>query len=586
MRALLAVLLLLGCAERAPTLKVGAKAFGEQEILAEMLVAVARNAGQRAKVERCVDTWACSAALRGGAVDLMVEYTGTGLNFLGARPEARSLADLRRISAPLKLRWLDPLGFDNSYALVVRKGAGSIADLAGRPALRVAAPAAYLRRPRDGLAALGARYGLSLAKPVIIEAPDARYAALGEGRVDVVIGYTTDPHIQALGLKVLADPLAFFPPYEGSVLLREEVAAAQPELLKALQTLSGRIDNASMRALNGQLALGRTPAEIARGFLAEQKLISPSKDPKKRRAQLVLAVAKGDALGEATRLAQVAARQAFPDRSLAVSTPKRPRHALATGAARLAVVGGERLFKRGQRAPDAAAVIVLGRRQVHLLRRGPGAPLAGRVGVGPRHSGAGIIGAAMLKAAGLRPAKRAAPGALLAALEAGRLDGVILLASAPDKAAAKALASGAKLVSLEDWLNARRATALPYLRPARIPPGAYPGAAQALDTLEAQVLLAAPRARVAAGSGRGPGAALPTGALPLTRVEIEALSRAAPVPEGPDPNLPTAWQDSPAGPAEAQESSFGEALANLLLGLFLAWLVWITIRPEEMEEAS
>ena len=224
----------------------------------------------------------------------MVDYSGTGLYFLGEPIAGRegSLDRVRGLYRPLRLRWLGPLGFDNSYCLLVPSdraaalGLEQIGDLADPSAfpggIRVACPPEYLRRPGDGLAALLEAYGLVLdGPPLVIADVVDRARAVQDGRADVVVGYRTDGVIFELGLRELDDRLGFFPPYEAAFVVREETLGRHPGLASILDRLEGRLDTATMRRLNDRVEVeGRRPAEVARAFLGERGLLpEESGDP-------------------------------------------------------------------------------------------------------------------------------------------------------------------------------------------------------------------------------------------------------------------------------------------------------------------
>lgn len=599
----LSALGLTACADRAAPLRIGAKSFAEQALLAEMVAALARRAGvEVAPIDTCGDTYACHRKLRDGEIDVMVEYTGTGLRFIGAVPGQDSLDDLQQLYAPLGLRWLKPIGFDNGYRVLVRadRPQRTIGDLAGVEGLRVVAPPEYVRRPGDGLGALVTRYGLRLgAKPLLIEPPSERYQALVDGRADAAIGYATDGAIAEMGLKVLADPAGFFPPYEGAVLVREDAADRHPGLVEALGALEGRIDTATMRDLNARVQLeGRDAGVVARGFLATHDLVDPA-PPGTDRPPVRIAVHPGDGLEAFVPRARRAVRAAFPDRPVSVVDDDAPIDRVAIGAARLTVIGAERFFRKSLRSLEkrtvrddrVEAVAALGTRMLHLVRRADDAaePFAGRVGVPPEDTGPGFVGSLVLRQRGEKPARRADAAALLSAVRAGDLDAALVLAKAGDPGLTKSLAAGGlALRPVQGWLTAERALVVPFLRPARVPPGTYAGQDAAVETLGAQVVLADAAPAPAIARGGGPAAALPSGGIPLTADQVDAVAKAAGVAEAPDPVLPSAWGARVATPAAAHSGAMRalHAVLNVLVVVFTVWLVLITLRPDEDEVAS
>ncbi|MET4104980.1 glycine betaine ABC transporter substrate-binding protein [Hymenobacter sp. UYP22] len=131
-----------------PTIRLGSKIFAEQYILLELYTALIRgytNLGVEAKTG-LGGTTICAEALRTGAIDMYPEYTGTGLlvvlqpsaavlDSLGPDPEKVLQYVRAQYRRRYQLEWLAPLGFNNTYALLMRRqqarqlGIASISDL-------------------------------------------------------------------------------------------------------------------------------------------------------------------------------------------------------------------------------------------------------------------------------------------------------------------------------------------------------------------------------------------------------------------------------------------------------------------------
>src|SRR5262249_5556796 len=109
MRWILSLLVLAaGCARGGDVVVVGAKNFTEQLILGELVAQTVEAAGLRA--DRRLDlggTYVCDHALRGGDIDVYVEYTGTALTAILKEPPGGSrdavLARVRAAYAPAGL---------------------------------------------------------------------------------------------------------------------------------------------------------------------------------------------------------------------------------------------------------------------------------------------------------------------------------------------------------------------------------------------------------------------------------------------------------------------------------------------------
>jgi osmoprotectant transport system substrate-binding protein len=254
---------------------VGSKNFTEQRVLGELLAQTIEAAGMPA--ERRLDlggTFVCDAALRGGQIDVYVEYTGTALTAVLKQPpltdSAEVLARVRAAYAPAGLVWTTPLGFDNTFALVVRPDAGvKTISAAVEPARGWTAAFGYEFQQRpDGFPALERVYGLRFRDVRTMDL-GLLYRALADRQVDLGVGSATDGLIDALGFVVLADDRHAFPPYEAVPVVRQAALDKFPGLRGALDSLGGRLSVETMRRLNQQVdGEHHSPAEVARQFLA------------------------------------------------------------------------------------------------------------------------------------------------------------------------------------------------------------------------------------------------------------------------------------------------------------------------------
>ena len=271
---------LTACSHR-DRIVVGAKNFTESDLLAELL---AQQIERRTAlpVERRLHlggTYVCHEAITSGKIDLYVEYTGTAYTEILKHPpiaDADSVyrADSLEYAKTLGLTWGRPLGFNNTFAITVRRrdaahyGLRRVSDLA-RVAPRWKAGFGYEFLERaDGFRGLASVYGLRFAAPPIAMDLGLTYRALAEGKVDVIAGNSTDGQIQALDLMVLEDDRRYFPPYEAAPVTRQATLARHEGLAAALDQLTGRISNAEMRRLNALADVEhRDIATVARDWL-------------------------------------------------------------------------------------------------------------------------------------------------------------------------------------------------------------------------------------------------------------------------------------------------------------------------------
>ena len=275
-RALVLSLVSFGCATLAcadePALKVGSKRFTESYILGEIVLQTALKQGPAEHKQGLGNTAVVLEALKAGAIDVYPEYLGTIDAEILKHPTPTDLATMQRELAPLGLGIAVPLGFVDGYALAMRGddakrlGIARISDLKAHPELVFGVSHEFLGR-RDGWPGLAARYGLPQT-PLGIDHGIA-YEALSAGRIALTDIYSTDAKIAELKLTVLDDDLGYFPRYDAVLLYRLDVAQRFPAAWKAIAALEGRIDAATMIAMNGDAELrGRSFADIAKNFLA------------------------------------------------------------------------------------------------------------------------------------------------------------------------------------------------------------------------------------------------------------------------------------------------------------------------------
>lgn len=283
--ALVALSLAGGATPARGAVVVGSKNFTEQVILGELVSAFLEARGFA--VDRRLNlggTSLCHEALRSGQLDLYVEYTGTALTDVLKRPVASDPAEvLRTVREGYRAMGLvvgPPLGFNNSFALVMRRseaerrGIRRISDLAPHAArLRVGLFGEFLER-EDGMPGLLKAYGFHLGvKPREMDL-GLLYQALARDQVDLAVGSATDGLIAALDLVVLEDDRRYFPPYDAVTVANAESLEAHPGLGEALEALAGRIREDAMRRMNLEVDRDhRAPAEVAREFLREAGLL-------------------------------------------------------------------------------------------------------------------------------------------------------------------------------------------------------------------------------------------------------------------------------------------------------------------------
>ncbi len=274
-----------------PTISIGGVGYTEQNIQIEMMALMLEDAGYEVEREPSIASEALlHQAHLSGDIDVSVQYTGSGLvGILGMDiPEATADATIAEQSYDIvktefedqfDMVWLDPLGFNNTYALLVTQetadelGVSTISELVEHaPDLTIGTDIPFPARP-DGLPGVEAAYDIHFGDVVPMDV-GLLYSALDQGDVDVAVGYSTDGRIPRLDLVILEDDRDYFPPYYAAPVINGDLLEEHPELGDILNQTAGLYDDATMAELNAQVdEEGMDERDVARAFLEEHGII-------------------------------------------------------------------------------------------------------------------------------------------------------------------------------------------------------------------------------------------------------------------------------------------------------------------------
>lgn len=229
------------------------------------------------------------AAMQTGDVDMYGSYSGSQFTTVLGQVVTEEWLDPDKVLEYCRVETakrfnttlFGPLGFDNTYAIAVRRDFAEkhklekVSDLKSiAPTLTLATDADFLHREEVmSYANFVKTYGLKFKKAVAMTY-GLMYRAAYVKEVDVIMAYSSDGRIAAMDLKILKDDLQFFPPYDGIIVVKNETLAAYPELGPVLDMLTGLISQEDIQKMNARADVyGHEIADIARDFLKEKGLI-------------------------------------------------------------------------------------------------------------------------------------------------------------------------------------------------------------------------------------------------------------------------------------------------------------------------
>lgn len=264
------------------TIKVATTTSSETSILGHIIkLMIEQNTDLNVElVENLGSSIVQHEALTKGEVDITAaRYTGTDLSgALGMDPIRDPDEALKTVQEEFEKqfqqKWYNSYGFADTYALTVTKALAekenlkTVSDI-GRIAgdLKLGVDNSWLNRKGDGYDGFVNAYGFKFGQAFPMQI-GLVYQAVKSGEMDVVLAYSTDGRLKAFNLETLDDDLQFFPPYNCSPVIRDDVLEAHPELDDILEKLVGKIDEKTMTELNYESdVLKKEPATVAKEFL-------------------------------------------------------------------------------------------------------------------------------------------------------------------------------------------------------------------------------------------------------------------------------------------------------------------------------
>lgn len=272
------------------TISVASLSSSESQILANIVKKMIEYHNEELQVNLVnnlgTSTIVHQAMLRGDVSISAVRYTGTDLTgALKLEPEKDPEKALDIVQKEFKeqfnQKWYPSYGFANTYAFMVTKETAEkynlkkISDLenvAGE--LTAGVDTSWLDRKGDGYRGFVDEYGFDFGRVYPMQI-GLVYDAVNAGKMDVVLGYSTDGRIASYGLVTLEDDRHFFPPYDASIVVGYDLLEEIEGLDKILGALSGVIDTETMQQLNYQVDDQLLePETVAINFLREHDYFS------------------------------------------------------------------------------------------------------------------------------------------------------------------------------------------------------------------------------------------------------------------------------------------------------------------------
>ncbi|MGX9254094.1 glycine betaine ABC transporter substrate-binding protein [Pantoea ananatis] len=280
--------------QAATPLVLATKSFTEQHILSAMTVMWLQKKGFEVIPKRNIATTISRNAMINKQIDMTWEYTGTSLIIFNHINKPMSSQEayqtVKNLDGKLGLIWLNPAPMNNTYAFAMQRaraekeGISTLSQLVAKmDQVRKTDPKHNWRLGldlefygrSDGMKPLQKTYNLTLDRPQIRQMdPGLVYNAVRDGFVDAGLIYTTDGRVKGFDLKVLEDDKHFFPSYNVTPVVRQDVLASHPGLEAALNQLSPLITDEAITEMNKRVDIDhQSPEQVARDFLQSKNML-------------------------------------------------------------------------------------------------------------------------------------------------------------------------------------------------------------------------------------------------------------------------------------------------------------------------
>lgn len=254
-------------------LTVASKRFTESYVLTELIASRLEESAQIAVVRKqgLGSTGIVFNSLKAGEIDIYPEYWGTLTQEILKIKSSSSLKQVNELLLPMGLRAGYFLGFNNTYALVIKKSLATklnihqISDLKNNKNIKLGLSQEFLARS-DGWTGLSKAYSLSTFKPTGLD-HGLGYDALQNDQVDLIDAYSTDPRLLIAGYELLIDDAGYFPSYKALLVYKIASIENQPKIQTALKSLENSLTEQVMQLLNAKLEIERkSPSDVVKEY--------------------------------------------------------------------------------------------------------------------------------------------------------------------------------------------------------------------------------------------------------------------------------------------------------------------------------
>jgi osmoprotectant transport system substrate-binding protein len=267
----------------AGTVKIGSKAFAEEQLLATMTQLVLEKHGFKVTYTTQAADPAIDQALRSGTIDMLWQYTGTELEqFLNVDNPPTDLdqafAMAKQMDAAKGLDWIAPAPLDDTNGLAVKASDesrfGTTLTAFGQylkqnPNTAVCIESEFRTRA-DGLPGLQKTYDSGYTSANYRDIGSTAETPIANGDCAAGEVFTTDSAIAADNLAVLTDDKKLFPPDNAGLIVRHATLQKYPAIATLMAPVAAKLTTDQMTQLNKQVEVDKKSVnDVAKAWLQQ-----------------------------------------------------------------------------------------------------------------------------------------------------------------------------------------------------------------------------------------------------------------------------------------------------------------------------
>jgi osmoprotectant transport system substrate-binding protein len=266
------------------TVRIGWVDFSEQAILSQIYGQALAKAGYKVEYQKYASRELADPALFSGKYDMLIEYAGSDLTFLGGKPTSDAqqvLTDLKAKLQPKGVTALDQAPMSDQQAITMTQQGSTKYSVKTLSELAKPAPQLVFGAPPECkdratcYKGMQDTYGIHFKSFKGLAQGSLKYQALLNNQIQVALSFSTDGIIAKQNLVTLQDDKGLFPPDHAVPVVRNDfLSKAGGDFQSTVNKVSATITTTDITGLNANVDIDNDdPDQVAKDFASTKGLV-------------------------------------------------------------------------------------------------------------------------------------------------------------------------------------------------------------------------------------------------------------------------------------------------------------------------